>query len=50
MLANFCHYSNHVVFLVNADPFCNMKKLAVKGGAVVDPDSGEGYRPLKFVE
>jgi len=25
---------------VNTNPFSNIKKLAVKGGAVVDPDSG----------
>lgn len=26
---------------VTADPFSKIKKLAVKGGAVVDPDSGK---------
>jgi len=25
---------------VGTDPFCKIKKMALKGGAVVDPDSG----------
>lgn len=33
------------VAAVSADPFRNIKKLAVKGGAVVDPDSGK-YQSL----
>ena len=50
-LQQFLHVSHSVITAiphctvsatttVNVDPFRNMKKMAVKGGAVVDPDSG----------
>ena len=34
------HCTVFAVPVVKVDPFRNMKKMAVKGGAVVDPDSG----------
>ena len=34
------HCTVSATAIVNVDPFRNMKKMAVKGGAVVDPDSG----------